>query len=334
MSRRRQKLRQQAAAANMPGLFDNVPDTENDMPMPLPQEPVDPQELRFISFGSGSSGNCAYIGTCNCGLLIDGGVDNNFVMEQLAKNAIDPRSIHGIILTHDHFDHVRYAYAILRRNTHMRLFCTPKMLKGLQMRHNVSRRIADYHQPVYKEFPFKAGELTVTPFETSHDGSDNVGYAVEYNGVRFAVTTDTGLVTPRADFYMRQAHYLMLESDYDAEMLRTGPYGAHLKARIASATGHLDNADTGRYLATLPGEGPLQRVWLCHLSHINNTPEIALSTVQKFIMQAGTPLCVDAEPRPTETRLHIGVLPRNTASPLYCLRMPGRNNDTDSAPTH
>lgn len=319
MSRRRQKMRQQAVGFDSPGLFDIVPDDGYDVPVPVPADPQDVQRLRFISFGSGSSGNCAYIGTPESGLLIDGGVDNNFVMEQLARNAIDPLTIKGIILTHDHFDHVRYAYAILRRNTHMRLFCTPKMLKGLQMRHNVSRRIADYHQPVYKEFPFKAGNLTITPFETSHDGSDNVGYAVDADGITFAVTTDTGIVTPRADHYMRRAHYLMLESDYDAEMLRTGPYASYLKARIASETGHLDNADTGRYLASLPADGPLRRVWLCHLSHINNTPELALNTVRNIILQAGTPLCIDPEPLPTETRLHIGVLPRSTASPLYHL---------------
>lgn len=202
----------------------------------------------------------------------------------------------------------------------MRLYATPKAMKGLQMRHRISRRIADYHQPVFKEFTFKAGDLSITPFETSHDGTDNVGYAIEYQGIRFVVTTDTGYITERADYYMRGAKYLMLEADYDAEMLRTGPYSAMLKARIASQTGHLDNADTGRYLASLPTDGPLRRVWLCHLSDKNNTPEIALGAVHRILSEAGIDFCPDTEPLPTDMRLHISPLPRKTASPLYVLR--------------
>ncbi len=79
----------------------------------LSDDIVAPRErLRYISFGSGSSGNCSYIGTRTCGVLVDAGVDNNYVMEQLAANSIDPATIGGILLTHDHGDHVRYAYAL------------------------------------------------------------------------------------------------------------------------------------------------------------------------------------------------------------------------------
>jgi len=319
MSRRRQKLRQQAYWSEQPGLFDLPTEEDNDI-LAAPTEDVELDErLRFISFGSGSSGNCAYIGTPSCGLLIDAGVDNNYVTAQLAANSIDPSSIKGILLTHDHSDHVRFAYAILRHNRHMRLFATPKAFNGLLRRHSISRRISDYHQPIYKEFPFSVGPLTVTAFETSHDGSDNAGFAIDFGDTHFVVTTDTGTITARSDHYMRQAQYLMIESDYDATMLRTGPYHAHLKARIASTSGHLDNADTGRYLASLAPAGLLRRVFLCHLSDTNNTPHLALTTVQNILEEAGIAICRDRQPGPTETRLHVSVLPRSEASPLVVL---------------
>lgn len=321
MTRRRQRLRRLSLDDDTPGLFDLLPDSGDAEPLSAPKPAdVDDSTLRFISFGSGSSGNCAYIGTPACGLLIDGGVDNNYVMQQLALNGIDPLTIRGILLTHDHYDHMRYVYAILRRNMHMRLFATPKMMKGLLMRHNTSKRIIDYHQPVYKEFTVDLGALRFTPFETSHDGSDNVGYAITAGDVNFCVTTDTGYVTSRADFYMRTAHYLMLESDYDAEMLRNGPYAGYLKARILSDMGHLDNADTGRYLAYLAPLGLLRRVFLCHLSDINNTPERALATIWGILEAAGIDVNRAAEPLPRDPRLHIAPLPRKQSSPLFFLR--------------
>ena len=321
MSRRRQK-RNQAMWNDQPGLFDlplETAETEGAL-KPMDEAALDaPQRMRFISFGSGSSGNCSYIGTPECGILIDAGVNNNYVTQQLAANSIDIKTIQGIILTHDHSDHVRFAYAILRYNRHMRLFATPKAFNGLLRRHNMSRRIADFHTPIYKEFPFKIGPMTITAFETSHDGTDNSGFFIEGPGATFVVATDTGTITARADHYIRQAQYLMIESDYDSHMLRTGTYPQHLKARIASTIGHLDNADTGRYLASIAGNGLLKRVFLCHLSVHNNTPQIALATVRDILEEARISVCHDPEPAPTDTRLHIGVLPREESSKLVIL---------------
>lgn len=318
MSRSRQKRRQQAFWATQPGLFDAPADEKpGDELVPLSDEALKvPEKLRFMSFGSGSSGNCTYIGTPSCGLLIDAGVDNNYVMEQLAANSIDPASIVGILLTHDHSDHVRYAYALLRRSRSMQLYATLKAFNGLLRRHSMSRRIKDYHVAVYKEFPFKAGIFTVTPFETSHDGTDNAGFAIEALGRTFVVATDTGIITARADHYIRTANHLMIESNYDASMLRNGRYPQHLKARIASSIGHLDNADTASYLASVAPAGNLRRIFLCHLSQDNNTPQIALSTVRGALEDAGISL---ANSHLDTDRLHLEVLPRLEASTLVVL---------------
>lgn len=321
MSRRRQKRNQELYWENTPGLFDTISQEDDGAALLRPMEDdvlVKEERLRFISFGSGSSGNCAYIGTPSCGLLIDAGVDNHYVLEQLALNSVDMDTIRGILLTHDHGDHVRYAYSILRRYQHMRLYATPKALNGLLRRHNTSRRIKDYHTPIFKEFPIELGSLRVTPFETSHDGTDNAGFLIEGAGTKFVITTDTGTITSRSDFYMRQAEYLMIESNYDADMLRRGSYPQHLKARITSTVGHLDNADTARYLAAIAPEGNLRRVFLCHLSQDNNTPQIALKTVVSALEEANVPVNTGSE-NLSDQRLRVHVLPRSEASYLYVL---------------
>lgn len=318
MSRRRQKRNQEAFWRNHPGLFDVAADSDGGELLPMSESALEaPERVCFMSFGSGSSGNCAYIGTPSSGLLIDAGVDNNYVIEQLKANSINPESIVGILLTHDHSDHVRFAYAILRRYRQMRIFATAKAFNGLLRRHSISRRIKDYHTPIFKEFPFQAGIFTVTAFETSHDGTDNAGFCIEGGGTTFVVTTDTGTITSRADEYMRRTHNLMIESNYDAEMLRNGRYPVHLKARIASTIGHLDNADTARYLAAIARTAGLKRVFLCHLSQDNNTPQIALATVRNALEAAG--VGVTGEDAVADSRMRLSVLPRSEATSLIAL---------------
>lgn len=320
------------ALDDLPGLFDDIDISRDDIAgdiivsrsrqsVPEPDIPeldesrITPrQALRFISFGSGSSGNCAYIGTSSAGVLVDAGIEGKYVTEQLLHNGIDSDAVKGIILTHDHGDHVKYAYSLLRFHRHMKLYCTPKTLNGMLRRHSISRRIKDYHVPIYKEFPFEIGDMTITPFEVSHDGTDNVGYSVEGAGVRMVVVTDTGFVTERADFYMRGADALMIEANYDAEMLRRGSYPEHLKARIMSEIGHLDNADTAAYLARIASPA-LQHVFLCHLSHDNNCPEIALQTVSNALLAAG----MTVSDSPLKKGIHLSALPRFAASSLFVI---------------
>ncbi len=284
-------------------------------------EMVKPEVLTFISFGSGSSGNCSYIGMAGEGILIDAGVDADSVREGLRSHGINPRSVKGIILTHDHSDHVKYAYSFVRKRTDLPIFCTPKTLTGLLRRHSISRRIKDYHRPIYKEFAFNIGPFRITPFDVSHDGTDNVGYFIEAGLHRMAVATDLGCITPRVDFYMRQANHIVIESNYDAEMLRTGPYPMHLKARIAAEAGHLDNAVTGRFLAEIYSD-KLRNVFLCHLSHDNNRPSLALDTVKRILAESGITSVGDASGsmEARDKKLQLSALPRTEPSPLFTLR--------------
>lgn len=278
--------------------------------------------LRFISFGSGSSGNCSYLGDSTTGLLIDAGVDAKTVLDGLTDNGLSIKNMTGILLTHDHSDHVRFVYQLVRKYTHIGIYCTPKTLNGLLRRHSISRRIKDYHKPIYKEFPFKLGEFEVTAFDVSHDGTDNCGYFITHGKHKFAVATDLGCITERVDFYMRQAQYVMIESNYDQYMLEHGPYPLYLRARIAADRGHLNNEVTAKFLKDIFSPH-LRYVFLCHLSHDNNTPEIALRCIRTALLDAGTPRVGNgSDPRlNNDGGIELIALPRFDASPLYTFRI-------------
>ena len=241
----------------------------------------------------------------------------------MKANGIDFAGVKGIILTHDHSDHVRYAYQLLRKQKTIMLYATPKALNGMLRRHSISSRIKDYHKPIYKEHPFEVAGLKVTAFETSHDGSDNMGFFITFGDHHaFAVMTDTGVVTERADFYLRQARYVMIESNYDAHMLATGPYTEFLKARIASPTGHLGNAEAAEYVAGMYTD-KLTHIFLCHLSADNNTPELALACMRKALEEKGFTVGNGSNSfEDNKKMVQIVALPRYDASNLYLFREP------------
>lgn len=273
-------------------LFDELDaSTTDDVPsQPEPSTPVKPintdDHLCFVSFGSGSSGNCAYIGNEYSGVLIDAGIDVDKVFDALKFNGITPEMVKGIVLTHDHADHVRYAYKTVRKYKHMRIYCTPRLMSGMLRHHNISRRIKDYQESIFKEIPFHVAGMTITAFETSHDGSDNMGFCFERGKHKFVVTTDTGVITERAAHYMSDARHLMIECNYDLDMLNNGYYPEYLKNRVRGDKGHLDNVVAARWVSE-NCLGTVKNLFLCHLSNDNNTPETALHAMRSAIERKG-----------------------------------------------
>ena len=275
--------------------------------------------VQFVSFGSGSSGNCAYLGTVNSGVLIDAGVDPEHVYHDLAANGIGINKVKGIVLTHDHADHIRYAFKLVKENKHLRIYCTPRLMGGLLRHHNVSSRIKDYQVSIFKEIPFYLAGMRFTAFETSHDAIDNMGFSVEIGDKTFVVATDMGIISERASHYMRQANFLMIESNYDRKMLDNGHYPEYLKARVRGDKGHLDNMVAAQYVAGNYHEG-LKWVFLCHLSNDNNTPEIALNAMSAELQKIG--LSVGDGTNSLESRykdVQVYALPRYDTSLWFVL---------------
>lgn len=279
-------------------------------------------ELEFISFGSGSSGNCSYLGLRGIGgVLIDAGVDFHKVLSELERNFIPLEKINGILLTHDHSDHVRYAYSLLRKIPSLKVYCTPRTLTGILRRHNISSRIKDYHKQIFKEFEFEAGPFLVTPFEVSHDGSDNVGFSIKAGNKTFVLATDTGKITERADHYIRNASFLMIETDYDEQMLEHSSYPNYLKERIRKDSGHMSNIDTAKYLGEIWTE-KLTDIFLCHLSDNNNTPQLAVQTVKDILSAKGIKIGDGSGSSDAlNSVVQISALPRDISSPHYILRL-------------
>lgn len=257
--------------------------------LPAPAEGVKAPEdrlLYYLSIGSGSSGNCCYIGSRKGGILIDAGLKADVIESALKANGIDMKKVAGVLLTHDHSDHVRYVYTLLRNHRHLRVYCTNRVLNGILRRHSISKRIKDYHTPIFKEIPFRLADLEITAFDVPHDGLDNMGFSVEFDGRRFVLATDLGAVTERARHYMTLANYLVIEANYDLQMLRLGRYPEYLKARIQTDNGHMDNTATAAFLKEIINP-ELKNIFLCHLSQDNNTPQKALTAVRDALEEVG-----------------------------------------------
>lgn len=244
------------------------------------------KRLFYVSLASGSSGNSCYIGTSKGGILIDAGIKAEDIERRLLENGIPMSCVKGLFLTHDHSDHVRYSYNLLRQHRHIRLFCTPRVLNGLLRRHNISKRIKEYHEPIFKEIPKSILDMEITAFDVPHDGTDNMGFSIEFGDKRFVLATDLGDVTERARFYMSRANYLVIEANYDDDMLRLGRYPEYLKARIRTERGHMQNEATADFLKEIINPD-LRYIFLCHLSQDNNTPAKALKAVRDALEMKG-----------------------------------------------
>lgn len=276
--------------------------------------------LYFISMGSGSSGNCYYVGNRHGGVIVDAGIKAEIVESTLKARGIPMEKVKGVLLTHDHTDHSKYIYQLLKGNRHLALYCTNRVLNALLRRHGISRRIKDYHKAIFKEIPFKIAGFEITAFDVPHDAADSCGYFIDRVGRHFVIATDLGEVAERARFYTSQAHYLVIEANYDSEMLERGPYPQYLKARIRTPQGHLDNCATAAFLSQIAG-GELSHIWLCHLSQENNTPEKALSAVREALQQRGLETGEGEETlRDLQCPVQLMALPRLSPTRLYVLR--------------
>lgn len=242
--------------------------------------------LHFISFGSGSSGNCSFLFTENDGLLIDAGVGVRALKKQFKDFGLHLSDVKNILVTHDHADHVK-SVGSLSQDKDLPVWTTQGVHVGINNNWCVKRKIAlERVKYVLKGITFQLGDFTVTPFGVPHDSADNVGYCIEHGGVTFVLMTDVGHLTDEMKGYIGKANYLVIEADYEKEMLLNGPYPQHLKRRILDPRGHMSNEECGTALAENATPN-LRHVWLCHLSDTNNNPELAEKTVKQVLRAHG-----------------------------------------------
>lgn len=242
--------------------------------------------LKFISFGSGSSGNCYYLGTATDGLMIDIGVGIRSLKKHCRDYGIQLSNVKRLLITHDHADHIK-SVGSFSYDYDVPVYTTRQVHHGIDHNYCITRKVADDKKLLLEPFkPLQMGDFKVEAFPVPHDASENVGFEIEAEGIVFVMITDIGAVTDEIRERISHANYLVIEANHDVEMLMSGPYPEYLKKRILSSSGHLSNEDCAKALAENMTE-QLKHVWLCHLSEENNHPELARKTVETVLRSYG-----------------------------------------------
>ncbi len=240
-------------------------------------------EINFCSLSSGSSGNCYYLGNGPRGLLIDAGISATSVRKFLGRMDIPIQSIAGILLTHNHIDHIKGLEVLTRRNS-IPAFTTRKIWKSILTPYNTISK--DCIREIHIRKGFRLAGFEIEAFPVSHDAPETVGYHISAGDQKITIATDLGHICHNAAPYIKAANLLVIESNYDDEMLVNGRYPQFLKARIKSDHGHLGNHQASSFLAEIMNEN-LHHICLAHLSRNNNSPEQALLTLRETFTGKG-----------------------------------------------
>ena len=243
------------------------------------------RKYKFFSFGSGSSGNCYYLGTNDFGILIDAGIGIRTVQRSLREYGVSFDKISAVIITHDHADHIK-TVGCFGNKYNLPIYATQTVHDCIRRNKYLNIDLLSSRRIIEKETPFAIRNFTITAFEVPHDSIDNVGYRIEFDNQVFVLLTDVGRITDTIRKYTVDANHLVMEANYDEEMLQNGRYPYYLKERIASGMGHISNRLSSEFIASVYNEN-MQNVWLCHLSQDNNRPELAVQTVEKALYYNG-----------------------------------------------
>lgn len=259
--------------------------------------------IKFISLSSGSNGNCYYIGDGSTALLIDAGIGPRTIKKRLAEYDISISDIKFVIVTHDHIDHIK-SLGILADKLNVPVYATERLHRALSVHFCTRGRLGGCVRKTVLEEAFDYDNVRITPFEVPHDATQTVGYFIDFKGVKFTFVTDAGGITDNIVKYASMADALILESNYDLDMLLHGGYTPELKLRITRGNGHLSNEQTASIIKRACHKG-LKAIFLCHLSENNNTPEIAHKTISGVLKELGA------------TDVKLVCLPRRMSSEVF-----------------
>ena len=270
-------------------------------------------EIRFKSFSSGSCGNCYYLGAVEdgvtkAGVLIDAGVSLRRVRKELAVDKMTTDDFQSILITHDHFDHVR-ALGSYCKYLRKPVYSTDVLHKAMSSNLFTREYIAANRRVLQEGWnDVIPGQVRARYFVVPHDATQTVGYNIDFinYNFKFVIITDAGRITPEALEYASDANAVVIESNYDGHMLEHGPYPQVLKDRIRGGNGHLSNADCAQAISRFVHPG-LRNVFLCHLSENNNTPEAAHKSARNALDSAG------------RQDVRLVTLPRQLPSRLFTL---------------
>jgi phosphoribosyl 1,2-cyclic phosphodiesterase len=292
--------------------------------------------MRITSLGSGSSGNAYLVEAGPQGrtrLLVDAGFSARVLAERLHLAGCLPEQVQAVLITHEHSDHILGLPTLMKRHR-VPAFADPRTLTEIraifaagELRTDTGAllNLEDEAEPAQQKMPALSpslpgnadlwrplpagsscmiGDIEVHSFPVSHDAIAPCGYVLSAGGCRVCIVTDSGQVTPVMLEAIARADLLILEANHDRARLLSGPYPYHLKQRILSPTGHLSNTQAAEAVLRTWRPDAVRWLWLAHLSRTNNTPKLALSSMQKDLCKAGANLA----------QIHISVLRREMGS--------------------
>ncbi len=243
-------------------------------------------KLNFCSLSSGSSGNCYYLGNEFHGILIDAGISATSIRKFLKNMDISMQTIMGVLITHNHTDHIKGLEVLIRKNS-LPAFTSNKIWKSILSPRNKISTDCIREIPLMKKFHLAGFDIEAFP--VCHDAPETVGFHICAGEKKITIATDLGHICQTAAPYIRAANLLVIESNYDEQMLANGSYPHFLKARIKSDHGHLGNHQTSAFLADNISDN-LNIICLAHLSKNNNTPELVLQSLQQTFSERGIAL--------------------------------------------
>ncbi|MDD7182589.1 MBL fold metallo-hydrolase [Peptostreptococcus porci] len=261
--------------------------------------------MKYCSIGSGSSGNCHYVGYKNTNILIDAGLSGKKIIEGLQDIDVDAKNLNGILITHEHVDHIK-GVGILSRKFNLPIFANYNT--WMSIRDKIGKVDENNIIIFENDKSYSINDIAIKPFSITHDAVDPVGYSmINERGEKLSIATDTGQITDTIRENVLDSKLVVLESNYDKEMLLMGSYTYALKKRVMSNIGHLSNEDASKFAVELINKGT-EKILLAHLSRENNFPALAYETSNHILSENGIKIGKDVE---------IDILRRDTLSKIH-----------------
>ena len=234
--------------------------------------------MRLCSIASGSSGNCIYTGSDNTHLLVDAGISAKRVEAGLKELELEGSDIQGLLITHEHSDHIK-GVGVLARRYGVPIYATEGTIRQMKSMSSLGTIDEGLYHVVHADEEFFIGDMKVEPFAISHDAAEPVAYRFECGEKSTAVATDMGGYNDYIVEHLKGLDTVLLEANHDIQMLQVGPYPYPLKQRILGERGHLSNESAGQLLCRILHDN-IKKIYLGHLSKENNYAELAYETVR------------------------------------------------------
>lgn len=257
--------------------------------------------FQFCSLFSGSSGNCSLVQTNTTKILIDAGESAKKIANSLELMQIEPSCINAILITHEHSDHVK-GLGTLSKKYNIPVYANKETWESM----NSQREKVNENNIKFFTFKkFNIGDIEILPFSIPHDAANPCGFNLFHENKKMSIATDVGHINKEIITHLANSSFLLIEANYEPEILKCSPYPYILKERIKGPNGHLSNVDAGKTISYLSNYG-LKNVMLGHLSNENNFPELAYKTVVENLIENNI----------NENNLRLSVANRYTTSEI------------------